>query len=85
MGYFDRLYADTSLTASAKAVYLYLHDRAGKSGSCWPGIRTIGNDLNLSRSSVKRALKELEKSGYIRKEFRYRQNGSHTSNLYTLL
>ena len=85
MGYFDRLYADASLPASAKAVYLYLHDRAGKNSSCWPGIRTIGNDLHLSRSSVKRALKELEKGGYIRKEFRYRTNGSHTSNLYTLL
>ena len=85
MGYFDKLYADTSLAASAKTVYLYLHDRAGRDGSCWPGIRTIGNDLRLSRSSVKRALKELEKGGYIRKAFRYRPNGSHTSNLYTLL
>jgi len=39
----------------------------------------------LSRSTVKRALLDLEKAGFIKKEFRYRENGSYTSNLYQLL
>ena len=39
---------------------------------------------NLSRSTVKRALADLEQHGYLAKLPRYRPNGSNTSNLYTL-
>ena len=53
-------------------------------GSCWPGIKTIARDMNLSRSTVKRALADLEQHGYLAKLPRYRPNGSNTSNLYTL-
>ena len=38
-----------------------------------------------SRSTVKRALTDLEQHGYLAKLPRYRPNGSNTSNLYTLL
>lgn len=41
--------------------------------------------LSLSRSTVKRAVKDLEKAGLIRKEPHYRENGSATSNRYYLL
>lgn len=53
-------------------------------GECWPGIKSIANDLGLSRSTVKRAVKDLEKRGYLEKEPRYRGNGSLTSNLYRI-
>ena len=53
-------------------------------GECWPGIKSIANDLGLSRSTVKRAVKDLEKHGYLEKEPRYRDNGSLTSNLYRI-
>ncbi|MBM6921680.1 MarR family transcriptional regulator, partial [Phocea massiliensis] len=46
---------------------------------------TIAKDLSLSRSTVKRAVKDLEKAGLIRKEPHYRENGSATSNRYYLL
>lgn len=82
MGYFDSVYADETLPHRAKTVYMYLHDRGGTTGNCWPGIRTIAADLHLSRSTVKRALRELEKAGYLQKEHRFRPNGSSTSNLY---
>ena len=39
--------------------------------------------MNLSRSTVKRALADLEQHGYLAKLPRYRPNGSNTSNLYT--
>lgn len=84
MGYFDTIYADPLLPSRAKAVYMYLHDRADKTKSCWPGINTIAADLHLSRTTVKRALADLIKRGYLEKEIRYRSNGSCTSNLYTL-
>ena len=64
MSYFDTIYADTFLPHRAIPVYMYLKDRSGSTGSCWPGIKTIAKDLNLSRSTVKRALTDLEQHGY---------------------
>lgn len=85
MSYFDSVYTDRYLPGRAVAVYMYLSDRTNRSGTCWPGINTIAKDLNLSRSTVKRALNDLVQHGYLRKDFRYRENGGKTSNLYTIL
>ena len=84
MSYFGTIYADTELPSRAKAVYMYLRDRSDVEGKCWPGIKTIASDMKLSRSTVKRALADLERAGYLTKVSRYRSNGSSTSNLYTL-
>ena len=51
----------------------------------WPGIKTIAADLSLSRNTVKRAIRDLEKANLIRKEPHYRENGSATSNRYYIL
>ena len=59
MSYFDSIYADTLLPPRAVSVYMYLKDRSNSAGSCWPGIKTIARDMNLSRSTVKRALADL--------------------------
>jgi len=82
VSYFDSVYADDSLPHRAKAVYMYLKDRMDADRKCWPGIRRIAADLRLSRSTVKRALKELEQSGYLKRERRSRESGGDTSNLY---
>ena len=79
------VYTDGELPHRAKSVFIYLCDRADGQGKCWPGIKTIAEDLNLSRSTVKRALADLEKACYIEKAARHRDNGSNTSNLYTVL
>jgi len=84
MGYFSTIYND-NLPIRAKAVYMYLRDRANEKRSCWPGINRIASDLEISRSTVKRALGDLMQNGYIEKELRYRVNGSYSSNLYTIL
>ena len=84
MSWFGNIYADEELSHRARAVYMYLRDRSGDGGSCWPGIKTIASDLKLSRSTVKRALADLERGGYIKKAPRHRENGSNTSNLYTV-
>lgn len=85
MSYFQSIYADENLPHRCKTVYIYLKDRSSTSGFCWPGVKTIASDLGLSRSTVKRALKELENTRWIQKQLRYRENGSSTSNLYTIL
>lgn len=84
MSYFGTIYADTELPSRARAVYMYLRDRSDAEGKCWPGIKTIASGMKLSRSTVKRAVSDLEKAGYLVKAPRYRPNGSSTSNLYTV-
>ena len=85
MSYFSTIYSDNSLPVRAKTVYMYLRDRSDKEHKCWPGIDTIAAELNCSRSTVKRALHDLEKHGYIRRLPRYRESGSRSSNLYVLV
>lgn len=85
MSYFSSIYSDNNLPSRAKAVYMYLRDRSDKERKCWPGINSIAADLSLSRSTVKRALHDLEKQGYIQRLPRYRESGSRSSNLYVLV
>lgn len=82
MSYFNHLYnaSPDELPHRARAVYMYLKDRTGTKADCWPAVNTIAKDMNLSRSTVKRALNDLVSAGLIEKESRYRENGSHTSN-----
>jgi len=65
-------------------VYLYLYQRANKESSCFPSIATICKDLKISRSTVKRALADLVKQGFLIRNERYRENGGRSSNLYIL-
>lgn len=81
MGYFTSLYS-SELPHRARAVYMYLYDRSDKEGKCYPAIGTIARELKLSKSTVKRALADLEKSGYLRKEQRWRENGGKSSCMY---
>lgn len=83
MGSLSFLYR-TELPHRAKLVYLYLHDRADKDGKAWPGLNTVTADLSLSRSTVKRAIRDLEQAGLLKKEPHYRENGGATSNRYYL-
>ena len=84
MGRLNFLYC-MELPHRAKLVYLYLYDRRNKDNVTWPGLNTIARDLSLSRSTVKRAIQDLEDAGLVRKEAHYRDNGSATSNRYYVL
>ena len=85
MSVFGTIYQDKELPPRARMVYMYLKDRAGKDNQCWPAIRTIARDLKLSRSTVKRALHDLQQTGRIVKTARKRGNGSCTSNSYHIV
>ena len=84
MSYFEKLYQNGELPHRAKLVYVYLHDRCDAERKAWPGIKRMATDLSISRSTVKRAIRDLEKAGLIRKEPHCRENGSATSNRYYL-
>ena len=75
---------ELDLPHRAVSVYIYLRDRANKSGECWPAIPTIAKELKLSESTVRRALKDLRKAGKIETEQRYRTKGGKSSLLFKL-
>lgn len=83
LSYFSSIYAE-ELPHRAKAVYMYLKDRADKDGKCWPAIGTIARELHLSRRTVERAVADLVQAGLLTKEQRWRDNGGKSSLLYTL-
>ena len=83
MGYFDSIYA-AELPHRAVTVYMYLKNRSNANGDCWPAVKTIARDLHLSRATVQRAIRDLELSGWLVKEPRWRENGSSSSNLYKI-
>ena len=85
MSWFDTIYADNNIPSRGKSVYMYLKNRSNGDGTCYPAIATIARELHLSRSTVKRALADLENGGYIRRSPRLRSNGAKSSNNYTLL
>ena len=84
MSYVRKLYDYDQLPSRAKAVYIYLHDCCDKEKKAWPSIKRIASDMSLSPNTVRRAIKDLESTGFIRKEYAHRKNGSATSNRYYL-
>jgi DNA-binding MarR family transcriptional regulator len=83
MPYYSQIYEDNELPNRAKLVYIYLRDRMDSEKKSWPGLNRIAADLSLSRSTVKRAVSDLVKAGYVRKEAAYRENNrGQTSNRY---
>jgi len=54
------------ISASAKIVWCEIHDQCRKGKYCaWPSIVTISKRANISRSTVIRALQELEETGFL--------------------
>ncbi|MDB5458136.1 MAG: putative transcriptional regulator, GntR family [Caulobacter sp.] len=53
---------------------------AGPDGSCFPGVETIAEKMRCSVSQARKALKEAEEAGFIRREDRTRRDGGRSSN-----
>jgi len=83
MSYYSTIY-QLDLPHRAVTVYMYLKDRANKDNKCFPAIGTIAKELKLSRSTIKRAIIDLETSGHLIKKQRWRENGGKSSCLYEL-
>ena len=75
----------SDLPNRAIAVYLYLRGRANKEGFCWPAVPTIARDLKMSESTIRRALRDLVREGFLVIEERQRESGANSSNLYNLI
>ncbi len=84
MEYSRKIY-EAHLPSRAVAVYLYLRDRADRDGTCYPAIGTIAREIGMSERTVKRAISDLERDGFIRKKQRWRENGGRSSLLFEIL
>lgn len=76
---------EADLTKRATLLVFYLINRADKELTCFPGVKTISRECNISPRTVQRALNDLVDAGFLKKESRFHEQGGQRSNLYTLL
>ena len=79
----ERVYS-LELTQRATLVAFYLVNRADSEGTCFPGVKTIAKECNISARTVQRALNDLEGVGFLVRESRFHVQGGQRSNLYYL-
>lgn len=79
-----RIY-DLDLPHRAVAVYCYLCNRADKHGECFPSVRRISEDLKICKSTVYKALGELERAGLLIRTHRFHARGGRRSSLYKIM
>ena len=78
------LITDTSINSNEFRIYTYLLSLYNNEKKCaYPSLETISTKLNISLSTVKRAIKHLAELGYISVEKKKAQIGNH--NIYTRL
>lgn len=80
----DRRIVDVpGLSGAAKKVYLYLSAIADADNLCFPFYKTIAKRTGLSKSTVGKALGELEQRGLLSRQQRVSRRGG-SSNVYHL-
>lgn len=67
-----------------KFVLIVLANYADESHSCYPGQKKIAERIGASVETVRRALADLETSGYISRNRRVRDSGYRTTDRYFL-
>lgn len=66
-----------------KLVLIKLADNANDAGECWPSYQHVADQCEISRSTAKNHVRELEKAGLLRRE--YRKSGElNQSNVFHL-
>lgn len=78
---YERIFHD-DVSFKAQSIYRYLRYRQGQNQDCYPTHKAIAQDNKCSVSTVKRAINELVRKGYIEKINQRRSNGSKTANRY---
>lgn len=75
----------SQLSSSELAVFVYLCWRAGKDKSCFPSYGLMEKEAGVSRRTAISAINRLEELGWIKRQARERDNGSHSSNVYRIM
>jgi hypothetical protein len=72
------------LTPQEGWVAIAIASHADKHGAAWPSVNALAAETGLCRRTIQRALRRLVDKGVITVAFRQRENGSNTSNQYTI-
>jgi DNA-binding transcriptional MocR family regulator len=67
-----------------KLILILLANKADESFSCYPSVRTLMSESGAGRSTVLRALKDLETNGFITRQRQFRESGAQRSSRYYL-
>lgn len=79
----EKILFHSDLSDRAKIMFCVLASMAGKQGKCWPSQDWLSERLNISRDTVKRAIRELEQNSLV---FRRRdQDKKGRPNYYELI
>jgi DNA-binding transcriptional MocR family regulator len=71
-------------TSAAKFILILLANKADENFSCYPSIRTLMAESGAGRSTVLRALRELETRGFITRRPQFHDSGARRSTRYYL-
>lgn len=74
---------DLGLYDKLVLAYMLSYTGAGKT-ECFPSYRTMESDLQISRPTLAKALKNLEERGYIKKSRLYPDDPLRHNNKYTI-
>ena len=74
------------LTPTRKFILVLLGNYADENDQCYPSHRHIAKIIGLKDTKgIQRTIKEFEQMGYLKIQHRKKEDGSYTSNKYTLL
>ena len=71
-------------SSAAKFILILLANKADENFSCYPSIRTLMTESNAGRSTVLRALRDLETRGFISRRPQFHDSGARRSTRYYL-
>ena len=73
------------LTPTKKFILVLLGNYADEKDECYPSHKHLAKKVGLKDSkSVQKTIKQFEQLGWLKIKHRKKENGSYTSNLYTL-
>lgn len=68
----------------AQVAWLALCSYADDEGHCWPSVNTMSGLTGIGERTLKRGIEELIEKKFVTKEQRKKEDGSFSSNYYTL-
>jgi hypothetical protein len=73
------------LRPAEKLALSVLADLANETGICWPSLAYVAPRASVSIRTLQRIISSLERQGLIKRQPRYRANGSRTSSEFIVL
>lgn len=73
---------DSSVSAYAKMLYGTILCLSNKKGYCWASNTTLGKELGMSPSTVKRKIRELEEKGLVHSKHKNKGTGGQFRHIY---